>query len=216
MINSIDQILLEYLQLQQPLSLSELGSLQLKRNAAQLLIAEREVSGPVYCFEYSSEQCSTDPILDWLQAKEKIGVEDAEKKFTEFVSLLKKQLSTVGKFDWKGVGSFIRSDDKVIFQSEDHSKLKSASVSAQKIIRESAEHIVLVGETEKTSTEMTALLSSKGKSRSVAVLIAYSVLILAIAYLGWNYYEHSYTLSGFSNQTLAPSTENQSSYHILP
>ena len=214
--NSIDQILLEYLQLQQPLSLNELGTLQLKRNPAQFMVAEREVNGPVYIFDYSLEPCASSNAIDWLVAKEKISLDDAEKKLSEFLSLLKKQLNTVGKFEWKGVGSFTKTDDKITFAYEELSQLKTASVSAQKIIREAAEHIVLVGETEKTSTEMTALLSTKEKTKSVAVLVAYSILVLSIAYLGWTYYQHANTLAGFSNQTLVPSTENASSYHILP
>jgi hypothetical protein len=216
MMSSTDQILCEYLQLLQPLSLNEIGSIQLKRNPAEFMVAEREVNGPVYSFNYSREPCSNTSALEWLVAKEKITLDDAEKKLSEFLSLLKKQLNTVGKFEWKGVGSFTKTDDKIVFACEELSQLKTASVSAQKIIREAAEHIVLVGETEKTSTEMTALLSTKEKTKPVAVLVAYSILVLSLAYLGWVYYQHSNTLAGFSNQSLVPSTENASSYHILP
>ena len=216
MINTTDQILLEYLQLQQPLSLSELGTLQLKRNPAQLLVAEREIRGPQYFFEFTTEPSSNTKVLDWLVLKEAISVDDAEKKLAEFISQIKKQLNGIAKFEWNGVGTFVRTDDKISFESFDFSLGRATSVSAQKIIRETAEHIVLVGETEKTSTEMSALLSVKEKNRSWSVLTAYIILLFCVSYLGWNYYKHSYSIAGFSNQSSVSSTESNSSYHILP
>ena len=79
-------------------------------------------------------------------------------------------------------------------------------VAAEKIIREHAEHTVLVGEQEMTSTEMEELLTpvlTIKKSRWWILPLIIGIVVLA--FLGWYFYEHGLDVSSIGNNQKAVS-----------
>lgn len=67
--------------------------------------------------------------------------------------------------EWKGLGNFSKDDQQLIHFISTFSPGIGKPVKAEKIIRKHQEHAVRVGEEEKTSTEMEALLSGRNQSK---------------------------------------------------
>jgi hypothetical protein len=210
------EVLFQYLQTEKPLSLPGLGVLQLKRIAAQVDIADKKIIPPSYNFQFSTEVGDSAMLPHWIKQEYQA---DADKLINEVEGLLKginQKIDSGDSFIWKGVGKMYKKDGKVIFDTESFNQMSAGSVSAEKIIREFAEHKVRVGEEEKTSTEMTELLTKKKHKSSYELIAATVVLGFSLSFLGWSYYQNAYSLTCFSSKTKTQVINSFSTYKNLP
>ena len=80
-----------------------------------------------------------------------------------------------------GLGVFTKDEQKVLHFSSLYETVKGNPVPAEKIIRKNTSHSILVGEQEKTSEEMTELLTgAKRKPLNLWWMIALALFLSAI------------------------------------
>lgn len=89
-------------------------------------------------------------------------------------------------------------------------------VPAEKVLRDKAEHIVRVGEQERSSAEMTRILSESEEKKSYWWVYALATGLLAVIFTGWYLSKNGTDIQSTANTVkLVPSIATES-YKELP
>jgi hypothetical protein len=183
--------LYEYLLHHKKLAVPGIGTFLLVREPAVIDFPERQIHAPRYAINLEEGEVTVSrKFFHWLSAILHIPELDAIRRFNDFVFDLKKDLGSGNLVRWKGIGHLQKGEDgRLLFKGVE---ARAASIPAEKVIRENAAHSVRVGETERTSAEMTALLHTPQKrSRSwwllplLLGLLAISFLVVLLSRNGW-------------------------------
>lgn len=195
--------LYEFLIINKKLSLPGIGTIGLFQNPALHDFAERKFIPPFYFFEIESgNDKPPKKLFDWLCASTGTSEWDAIKSVNDFSFELKKTLSDEGEVKWDKVGVFRRDQNGDIkLVSRTISWQSELPVTAEKVIRPKAEHIVLVGETERSSVQMEEYFAQPSPKRNYAWIIAIILTVLAIMFIGWYFSEKGFSPSSAGNQT---------------
>jgi hypothetical protein len=145
-----------------------------------------------------------------------ISGREAVVKFNDFSFDLKRKILEGDSVDWKGVGILNKGFGGEIKFSPATGILQDSPVTAEKIIRERAEHTVRVGEDEKTSAEMIEILSHKSEKRSALWTAALILGLLLTLFLGWYFSRHGIETSSVGNTKKLKATQAGEPYKILP
>ncbi len=180
--------LYEYFVLNRHLHLPGIGSFTLEKSSAEVDFATRSVNPPTYMVNFN--QAATTPsksFFNWLAEKTGISYSEAIVGFNAFAYDLKAEILAGTKIVWprlailsRGVGNDINVEIIGIGYS------LQKPVSAQKVIREKAEHTIRVGEDQRTSTEMEELLHPNANQRTrwwIPALITAVVVIGALIFI---------------------------------
>ncbi len=208
------QYLIQYKQLPVP----GIGTFLLERKPAALDFASKKIYPPSYTLALNpGSYLPGQRFFSWLANALGISNREAIFRFNDFAFDLKKQISEGSVINWKGVGTLNKGlDGNVKLTAAVTELVVEEPVTAEKIIREKAEHMVRVGEDQKTSVEMTEMLSQKEEKRSSWWVYALAVALLAIMFIGWYFSEHGIDISSTANgQQLVPQ-EAGATYQILP
>lgn len=200
----MQDILYEFLLLNKKLSLPGIGTIALCQNSAMLDFSNKQFTAPSFYFTIESRNdMPSKKLFDWLSFSIGITEWDAIKSVNDFSFALKKKLSENGEVNWENVGVIRRDNNgdlklemqKILLQSEQ-------PVTAQKVIREKAEHTVLVGEKEKTSVEMEEYFAVSPVKKNYSWLIAVILTVLAVVFIGWYFSEKGFSASSAGNQSV--------------
>ena len=204
--------LIEHKQLNVP----GVGTFLLERTPAKTDFLNKCVHPPTYNFSFLTQAGNTSKkIFLWLSGAFDISERDAVVRFNDFAFDLKRKLDEGNKVNWKGVGTLEKKNNEIKFSAEESTPIEKP-VAAEKVIREHAEHTVLVGEQEITSTEMEALLApSLTIRRSRWWIVPLIFLIMLIGFLAWYFYENGLDVSSLGNQKKITTGELVSSYHYM-
>ncbi len=97
---------------------------------------------------------------------------------------VKNKISSGEIIDWNGVGTLSRGlAGEIKFKSAVNNLGYEEPVTAEKVIREKAEHMVRVGEDERTSAEMTEMLNQPEEKKSYWWAYALALALLAVLFL---------------------------------
>lgn len=180
-----------------------IGTFLLERKPAKADFLNKCVHAPVYSVSFqTSGNSSSKKIFSWLADALNISDRDAVIRFNEFAFDLKKKIDEGNRIQWKGVGTLGKGQNNEIqFLPEQNISVVEKPVAAEKIIREHAEHTMLVGEQEMTSTEMEVLLTPVLTiKRSRWWILPLIVGILVLAFLGWYFFENGLDVSSVGNK----------------
>ncbi|HNR17163.1 MAG TPA: hypothetical protein PKG90_10910 [Chitinophagaceae bacterium] len=207
------QYLVQYKQLPVP----GIGTFLVERIPAAINFPERKIEPPVY--GVSLQPVSNSPsksFFIWLGAALQVSDREAVIRYNDFAFDLKSQLSGGDIVNWNGVGQLskgLAGDIKFIPQEK---RSLESSVKAEKVMREKAEHMVRVGEDEKTSAEMTELLSHTDEKKSYWWAYALIVIVLSVMFIGWYFSENGISMSSTSNsRKLVPAEVPKATYKAL-
>ncbi|HNU13866.1 MAG TPA: hypothetical protein PKI55_05350 [Chitinophagaceae bacterium] len=207
------QYLIQYKQLPVP----GIGTFLVERIPAAINFPERKIEPPVY--GVSLQPVSNSPsksFFIWLGAALQVSDREAVIRYNDFAFDLKSQLSGGDIVNWNGVGQLskgLAGDIKFIPQEK---RSLESSVKAEKVMREKAEHMVRVGEDEKTSAEMTELLSHTDEKKSYWWAYALIVIVLSVMFIGWYFSENGISMSSTSNsRKLVPAEVPKATYKAL-
>ena len=141
-------------------------------------------------------------LFEWLSASLGITEWDAIKAVNDFSASFKKELSEQKKVVWEKVGTFkndgagnLRLDSEVTAPGEQ-------TVIAEKVIRQKAEHTILVGEQERSAAEMEEYFADTPAKRNYTSLIAAILVVIAIIFIGWYFSEKGFTPSAAGNNSV--------------
>jgi hypothetical protein len=194
----------EYLLLHKKLPLPGLGAFIIQRHPAQGDFPNKLIGGPGYSIQWKEgQEGSSDGIWEWVAAGSSISMHDARHRLEKFIYQLKAGVASGDIIHWKGVGTLQKGLGGGIKFVPEREMIREAPVKANKVIRERAEHMVRVGEDERTSEQMTEMLGSKEKKKLMGWWIAAGIAgLLSIGFLVWHLSEHDWKLNTGNQQTL--------------
>ena len=206
----------EYLIRHHKIVLPGLGTVVLQRKSSASHFVEHNFLPPSYTFQW--QQASANPPLHffaWLAGKLNIAEEDAAIRVNNFISDIKKEINAGKEIKWSGIGIIRRGLDSGIELKTENKVLPfEKTVHGEKVVHQDSSHIIIVGDKEKTSFEMTEILNhpviKKIQKFNTALIAAVLLLIFTIAYL-WKYGVNTESVSNQKKLTPkeAPATYRQ-------
>lgn len=182
-------LLSKYLHHYQQLYIPYIGSFEVVEQPARLEFAERLIYPPTFGIRYKEEGSLSDTQLEYLQEELKTDRVTVEQQLQQFGRQLKDRLSG-GPFTWPGIGILHYRQNRI--DLEDTPLVHLEPVEAHKVIRENAQHTVLIGEQEVQSGDVPGYILDAARKRSVLVIIAWVLLALAILFLIYYFYKEGF------------------------
>lgn len=198
----MQDIITSYIIQKRECSLPHLGSLKFIRHHAVLDVADKKLSAPAeeIVFNESSNQVSPS-LIEYVSLVENISTNEAEEKINTWCLNQKMMLDNNGELVFESLGA-IRNDrfGKIFFEKKNRITFYEP-VKAEPVIHKDAEHTVLVGDKETTSSAMNEFYreevpQEKGKWRIIALVAAIAAILILIFYFS----AHSFSEKGISNQ----------------
>ena len=172
----------EYLYVNRQLAMPGIGMLLLDRQPGQFDYANRQILPPEYQWEF--KEVTVQParrFYQWLAVGEGCSERDVIVKYNDFIFDMRSRLLNGDVLDWQGVGRFRKGlGGHVEFIPGTTEWKEGAAISAEKVLRESAEHAVRVGEDERTSVEMREMLNPVSSPRDIRWMMAIALLSIAV------------------------------------
>jgi hypothetical protein len=158
---------------------------------------------PEYFFEFiENNDSGSGKLFSWLATDLNVSESEAGIQFNHFVSGLNEQINEGEKVFWNKVGIFYKGiTGQIEFENLQHGLNFNKPVLANKIIRLKEEHLILVGEQEKSSAQVTEMLLSKSAQKKSMRwwVFPLAIIVLSIMFLGWFFSEHGVSVSSSGN-----------------
>ena len=190
----------------------------LERKAAESDFSNKRINPPIYSLtlQFPAKAISQN-FYNYLANALHISEKEAADGFAAFSSNIKQQIISGHSIDWSGVGILSKGlAGEIKFKSVVNELVIEKPVIAEKVIREKAEHMVRVGEDNKTSAEMVEMLNQPEEKKSYWWAYALSLALIGIVFLGWYFSEHGLEVSSTANTATLTQQEAGSSYKLLP
>jgi hypothetical protein len=145
------QLIATYLFQNKECPLMEYGHLYTNTSSAEAYFLNKQIEAPKQSIHFSTKEINSDSFINYIATQKNIVVENAKEEIKNFIQQLFS--STQNKIN--GVGIFNKENDVINFQSSTFNNLFSPPAKAERVIHEAAEHTMLVGDKETTTTQMT-------------------------------------------------------------
>lgn len=195
--------LYQYLVLHQRLDLPGIGAFCIEKKPAYFDFADKAVYPPVFTIALQAEnKTPSKNFFHWLGSRLDISERDAVIRFNDFLFGLKKELSDGHALHWPGIGTISKGlGGDTRFETAVKEYSPAAAVPAVQVLRQNAEHTLLVGEQETTSAaikeQANVLPDRKRKGWWLAALVAGAV---AAGFIVYYFSVNGFTASTVSNQ----------------
>ncbi len=149
-------ILNRYLFLHKSIPIPGLGTICMESQAASIDASTRTIHPPVYRFRFDKFSDSPDKdLFAYLSAQQKISDYEALRQYNDFAYSLRDRLNYFREAPWEGLG-ILKKDDMgdIHFESSILNPSFLQPVPAEKVVRTNAKHMLLVGDRERSSREM--------------------------------------------------------------
>lgn len=207
-----------YLLKNNELTLQGVGTFHIEKSPARVDFPNRKAEAATYSVSMVQEMNVPGEFYNWLGAVSGISSREAVVRFNNFVFDLKKKVNDGAVINWNGVGSISKGlAGEVKFVAEKTPLFQEQPVIAEKVIRDKAEHMVRVGEMERTSDEMNEMLNQPEKAKSLWWIWAAVLILFSLLFIGWHFSEKGVAVSSAGNGgKLSPGETPASTYRILP
>ncbi len=183
-------LLTAYLIKNKKLYIPGLGSFRINELPATLDFANRLIYPPAPQVSfYENDEVDNDQLI-YISEINGIETNVAEQQLLALGQKIKNNVHQ-SAFEWKGVGLLKYLDGKLLFES--YEKKYLLPVTANKVFRENSHHAILVGEQEMQSNTMHEVRHIKAKKIPGYVLIAIIILILAIVFIAFRFYNNGFS-----------------------
>lgn len=210
--------LYQYLIQHKELPVPGIGTFLLERKSAVIDFPNKKINPPSYTISLEAASHLPAPFFfNWLALTLGISGREAIFRFNDFSFDMKKQISEGSVINWKGVGSLTKDiSGGVRFTPSESVLVFEKPIAAEKVIRERAEHMIRVGEDEKTSGEMTEMLNQKEEKQSYWWAFPLAVVLLAGMFIGWYFFENGLDITSTANRQKTIPQAAEATYQILP
>lgn len=213
MYTALYQYLLQYKELPVP----GVGTFLLERTSAVIDFPNKKINPPVYAVALKQgSQLPQKGFFYWLAQAFNITDREAVFRFNDFAFDMKKQLVAGDVITWNRVGTLSKGLAGDVKLSPATDTLEERPITAEKVIRERAEHMVRVGENQKTSAEMVEMLSQPEQKKSYWWVLALALTLFALVFIGWYFSEHGVDVSSAANGKLLVPEDGGVTYQLLP
>jgi len=213
------EILYRFLIKYKRLDLPGIGMIALQIQPARSEFVNRSYSPPKYFFRFErGEKIPSEKLFSWIASHFNITESEAVIRFNEFIYDLNRQLKEGKEISWYNIGSFQKENTgEIKFEAAKKELQGLDNVIAEKVTRENAEHTMLVGESERTSTQMADILADSSTTRSHYWWVwPLGVLITILIFLGWYFSEHGITSTSTGNNNKMSVKEAPAGYKLTP
>ena len=191
------QVLNAYLFQHRSISIPGLGTIYLETFPAHVDVADRTVLPPVYRFRFDKYFDAPErEFFAYLATQGKMLDFEAIKWYNEFAFDLRNRIKNEDEVRWQGIG-ILRKDDagNILLESASAPDFFQHPVAAMKVKHRDAVHTMLVGDRERTSSEMNEWLQDETTSRKRLSwwVIALVLVVVALAILAWQFYTHGFS-----------------------
>jgi hypothetical protein len=209
--------LYQYLISYKQVALPGIGTFLLERKPAESDFANKRINPPVYSVNlHFPANTPTEKFYQWLSGALNISESTAISAFNDFASDVKSRISNGEIIDWTGVGALSKGlAGEIKFKSAVNNFGYEQPVTAEKVIREKAEHMVRVGEDQKTSAEMTELLNQPEEKKSYWWAYALAIALGSIIFIGWHFSEQGVNVAATANAKVIVPQEAAATYKTL-
>ena len=196
-------VLTKYLHQYKHLYIPYVGSFELVEQPARLDFADKLIYPPVLEIRHFEGGTLKDAQVEYIKEELEVDTLTAEQKLKQFGQGMLSKLNG-SSFTWNGLGTLIYNGSKVEFRQDQTNML--TPVDAHKVIRENAQHTVLIGEQEVQSGNVAEYIHASQKKRSYLVIIGWILLALAILFLIYYFYKEGFIpgASGSKNKVITP------------
>lgn len=193
-----------------------IGNFLVNRKPAEANFLEKLIHPSLYSIELQKESGTPSKNFFFnLGELLNISGNDAIVRFNDFVLDLKQKITSGNDIHWKGVGTLSANRNGTVRLLPSEIQSLEEPVPAEKVLREHAEHTVLVGEKERTSVEMTELLSQTEMKKSKWWIAALIAGVLMLVFLFWHFSKNEWDVSATSNQQVLSPGQIEPSYNLL-
>lgn len=209
--------LYQYLILNRELQLPGIGRFQVERESAGVDFASRQVSAPIYCIALHHGGSGVPrKVYQWLASCFRINEQEAVIRFNDFAFELRNNILAGNKLVWNGIGTLSRGlAGEIRFESAGLRQL-TRPIPASKVLRENAEHVVRVGEQERTSAEMIELLQPAEQRKNWSWVAIAAILVAAVIFIGYYFSEHGVLPTSTGNRNLVNPALSTDTYRNIP
>jgi hypothetical protein len=199
--------LYEFLITHKKLSLPGIGVITLQQRSAQLDFSNKQLIPPSHYFMFENgSDIPSKKLFDWLSSSFGISEFQAVKSVNDFAFDLKNKITDAGEMKWEHVGVFRRDiAGNIKLVPAEIALQTDQPVIAEKVIRDKAEHTVLVGEQEKTSAEMEEYFADHSQGRNYLWWIAIAITVLSLIFAGWYLVNKGFDPASTGNQSVIQS-----------
>jgi len=198
------EILNSYLFQHKSISIPGLGSIFMETLPASVDTSTKNMLPPLYYFRFDKNMdAPARDFFTFLAHQKKIAEYEALKIYNEFAYGLRNRISDENQVRWEGVGELKKdATGNIVFESSLGNPFFLQPVPATKVIRSDARHVLLVGDTERTSVEMNELLHTdeEATKKKMWWIIALVIGIGALFIILFHFSSHGWNLESTGNQ----------------
>ncbi len=201
-ISIVHSVITSYLLQQKQCVLPGLGRLELITIPAISDFVNRQLIAPRQEIRLSADGTTDSNLIDYIAYRKQISFTDARQALNAYCGDLLKSVRSGGTATMPGLGSFSKNESsQVVFTMIPLPAGYEVTVPAERVVRPSAEHQVLVGDIETTNTAMADYYAAAPESRKPWWIAPF---ILSIAGLGIILYHYlQYPAQGFTGNAHA-------------
>ncbi len=198
--------LYEFLMLNKQLTLPGIGTITVQRESSHIDFTNRQIMPPTFHFAFDPRNDSPSKnLFQWLSASLKLSEWEAIKAVNDFSLSFKNELAEKKQVSWEKIGIFRKDGTGNLNFDEVRANRAEQPVVAEKVLRDKAEHTILVGEKERSAAEMEQYFAGTPVRRNYAWMVAVVLVVLAIMYIGWYFSEKGFVPSSAGNNAVLKS-----------
>ena len=198
-------ILNRYLFLHKSIPVPGLGTIYMESQPATIDPSTRTIVPPSYRFRFDKFSDSPEKdLFSYLSSKQQISDYEALRQYNDFAYSLRDRLNYFREAPWEGLG-MLKKDDlgEIQFETSIPNPFFLQPVPAEKVVRANAKHMLLVGDRERSNSEMSDWLADEPvHGNRLWWLIALLVGIAAVFVIMTHFSIHGWKVESTGNQQL--------------
>ncbi|MEP6594526.1 MAG: hypothetical protein ABJA71_01215 [Ginsengibacter sp.] len=183
--------------------LPNIGFFKIKYKPAESDVVNMQIAPPVEEIVFNEQANFLSPgLIKYVAAKKNILVSEAESLVNNFCKEWKEKIEGGEVLCFESFGCLQKNDAGIISFTKEERAIYFKTLSAERVLHDNAEHAVLVGDTETTSTLMNEYYSEEApvvKRRWVIPAIILTSIALVILF--YSFYNHKISVSAIGNRS---------------
>ncbi len=183
-------------------NLPGIGKLRIVTTPAELDVANKKLFPPTDEILFTGKpESKSEELVKYISNKKNISETEAQENLKSWSEAAKERLDAGEKIIFKSIGSLQKNASENIFFQSQQIPIFFEPVAAERVIHKNAEHAVLVGDRETTSSVMNQFYQEEEiVKRSPWKIIAILLLTIAFAILLIHFLNNSSSQSATGNQ----------------
>jgi len=184
-------------------SLPAIGRFKMVTTPVEVDVANKEIVPATEKIIFNAKpDHASEGLIKYISYKKNITEKEAEEQLESWCQSVKEKLDAGQKINLESIGTLHESASGSIYFETQKTFNYFEPVPAERVIHKDAEHAVLVGDRETTSSVMNQFLQESEKvKKPVWKIIAIVLLAIALILLFIHFYFNSFSQSATGNQT---------------